>query len=302
MKLLLPLLALVLATGPVQAATEAHQLARPDGSLIHYQLDYPAGPAAGLLVLAQGSGCSPAASSGNLAVIRAAFPGHVALIVEKIGITPDTETDGYADCPAEFLDHYTLSQRISDYELVLAHLRAQPDMPARLVLFGGSEGGLAMEALASRIRPDAAILLSGAVGATFGDMVRASVPPEGHATIDAGFAAARANPDSSTLFSGHTYRFWADSLDHRSADYIENTDTPFLLIHGGRDAAPIATLRPLLDRAAEIGLCHVTYWEFPAFDHGMSDPQGVSRLPQIARLAAAWAQEPLESCVGAADP
>lgn len=295
MKSLLALL-LVLAAGPVSAAPQSHTLPRPDGTLIHYTLDAPHGDSMGLLVLAQGSGCTPAAGSASLATVRAAFPAYTTLIVEKSGIAPDSPiADGNTDCPQAFRDSYTFSGRIADYEQVLAHL-APVEPPRKTVLFGGSEGGLAMEVLASRIHPDAAILLSGSVGGTFGEMVLSSVPPQGRASVSAGFDAARADPDGSTMLSGHTHRFWADILDHRSSDYLEATDTPFLLIYGGRDAAPVQSVRPLADRFAEQGRCNLTWWEFPALNHGMNTPDGASRLARIAHLAAAWAEHPLTAC------
>ncbi|OAM74174.1 hypothetical protein [Devosia elaeis] len=242
MKSLLTLLLLALPVGMANAAPQSRQLARPDGGTIHYTLDAPPGESAGLLVLAQGSDCRPAAGNANLAVIRAAFPAYTAVIVEKSGISPDSPVQhGNSDCPPEFRDTYTLSGRIADYQTVLAALDADP---AKTILFGGSEGGLAMEALAARFHPAAAILLSGSVGETFGDMVLASVPPQGRAIVRAGFEAARADPHGSTLLSGHTHRFWADALDHRSSDYLEATDTPFLLIHA-RPARPFRRPGPL---------------------------------------------------------
>lgn len=297
MKLPLVLL-LVLAAGPVSAAQQVDILARPDGSLIHYTLDHPPGRSAGMLVLAQGSSCLPGAASASLATLRAAFPDHTALIVEKAGITPDAAIlEGHDDCPEAYRDRFTLSQRVADYESVLAALRTdQPDLFASLILFGGSEGGLAMEILATRIEADAIILLSGSVGTTFGDMVLAAAPPQAGPTIEAGFAEARANPDSSDMFSGHSLRFWADALDHRSSDYLLAVDSPTLLIHGGRDPAAGAAHRPLLDLLAERGACHVTYWEFPSLDHAMIAPDGTARLDHIAHRVAQWAQAPLPAC------
>ena len=294
MKSLLPLLLLALSAGPVPAAQTDHQLPRPDGSLIHYTIDTPPGESAGLLVLAQGSGCKPGARNRSLATTRAAFPAYTALIVEKSGITPDSAADDSA-CPQAFLDTYTLSQRVSDYELVLAHLQAGPAPAQNVVLFGGSEGGLAMEALAARIHPAAAILLSGSVGGTFGEMVLSTVPPEGQSSVAGGFAQARANPDS-TILSGHSYRFWADIIDHRSSDYLTATDTPFLLIYGGRDTASVQNVRPLADRFAAEGRCNFTWWEYPALDHGMANPAGISQLQQVVTMAAAWTAADKPTC------
>lgn len=298
MKLPLSLVMLALAAGPVLAAPESRTLARADGSLIHFTLDRPEGPSNGLLVLSQGSGCNPGAANRALAEVRAGFAAYTALIVEKVGITPDAAIeDGYTDCPAEYLERYTVSQRVEDYRVVLDALRSQPGIAQRTVLFGGSEGGLAMAMLATRIDADAVVLLSSATGTDFGEMVRSTVPPEGHAAIDAGFAAARANPDSSALFGGHTQRFWADILDHSSLDYMLETDTPFLLVQGGLDtSAPLAAARTTTEAFSAGGSCHLTYWEFPAFDHGMNDPSGRSHLFSVAALAAAWAEAPVPAC------
>lgn len=295
MKRLAAALSCALLASPTLAAPEPGQLARADGSHIHYTLDRPTGPIAGLLVLSQGSGCVPGVKSQGLATVRAAFPAYATLIVEKAGIAPDMPIEhGYTDCPQDFRDRYTVSQRIDDYLAVIAALGPQP---GRFVLFGGSEGGLAVAILASRLKPDATILLSSASASTFGDMVKSTVPPEGHATIDAGFAAARANPDSSELFAGQTYRFWADILDHRSLDYITSTDTPFLLIQGGLDtSAPLAEARATADTFAAASRCNLTYWEFPALDHGMVDPKGTSHLAQVAAMAATWAESPIPAC------
>ena len=243
MRSLLPLL--LFLAGPAVAAPEHHQLVRPDGSLIDYYLDRPDGPAAGLLLLAQGSGCLPVARSESLATARAAFPDHIALMVEKAGVTPAAEiVDGFTDCPAEFHHRYTISLRVADYLAVAAEVRADPAIPDRLVLFGGSEGGLAVAMLAADLAPDATIILSSATGTNFGTMVLSTVPPEGRPTVKAAFAAARANPESRELFAGSSYRFWADMLDRRTLDYMTAATGPLLLIQGGRDtSSPLETAR-----------------------------------------------------------
>ncbi|HWV20270.1 MAG TPA: hypothetical protein VN036_04520 [Devosia sp.] len=287
------LIALLLLTSAATAAPVAQNLARPDGSLIHYTLDRAPKPAAGLLVLSQGSGCRPGAQNAALATVRAAFPSYDTLIVEKAGISPEMAVDE-RNCPTDFHDRYTVSQRIEDYQAVLSALGPQP---GRTILFGGSEGGLAMAILAVTLQPDAAILLSSATGASFGDMVLSTLPPQGKASVAAGFEAARANPDSSELFGGHTYRFWADSLDHRSIDYMRQTDTPFLLIQGGLDtSSPLDAARTTASAFATDGRCNLTYWEFPALDHGMLDPQGNTHLPTVAAMAASWAEHPIPAC------
>lgn len=288
-------LLLLAGTVSAHADPELRKFPRPDGSHIDVWIDETPGPSDGLLLLAQGSGCLPAAHNANLATVRRAFPGHTAVIVEKIGVTSDAGiVDGFTDCPAAFHAAYTVSQRLDDYRTVLDELLTDDE---RLVLFGGSEGGLAVAVLAAEYDPDAAVILSSAMGMDFSEMVLSTVPPEGHAPLTAGFAAARADPDGDTLFAGSTHRFWADVMDYRGVDHMLRTDTPFLVIQGGLDTSnPLASARLTADAFAEAEACNLTYWEFPALDHGMAAPDGTSRLPAIAVLAAQWAAAPLEAC------
>lgn len=299
MQVKLSLIVTCLMSAPTLAEPQALSLPRADGSLIHYTLDIPPGQPEGLILLSQGSGCAPGAANPSLGAVRGAFATYTALIVEKIGITPaDAIGDGSTDCPAAFVQGYTLSQRVADYRLVLEHLQREPGLGyENLVLFGGSEGGLAVARLGALFDPAAIILLSSATGSTFGDMVRSTVPPEGHATIDAGFAAARANPDSSALFAGSSYRFWADILDVRTIDLMLASTSPFLIIQGGLDTSnPVASARATADAFAQEGSCRLTYWEFPTLDHSMRSQDGGSRLGAIAALAAQWVLNPLPAC------
>jgi pimeloyl-ACP methyl ester carboxylesterase len=283
--------AALLAATPSLARTELRQLERSDGSTIHYSVDVPDGEPAGTIVLAQGSGCLPTASGTNWAKVRNAFPNHVAVMVEKYGINPDAQiVDGYRDCPDEFHAGYTASQRVTDYEAVIAEL----DALKPLVLFGGSEGGLAVAMLSARIHPEATIILSSALGIPFAEMVIATVPPEGKEHVRAGLAAAAADPEGSTLFAGFSHRFWADIMDHVVLDHMLQSDSQFLVIQGGLDkSSPVAAARATADRFAAEERCDLTYWEFPALDHGMLDPSGRSHMAEIAAAAAAWAADPV---------
>lgn len=276
----------------------ANSLTRPDGSIITYHLDRPA-EAEGIILIAQGSGCAPAATNPSLAAVRAAFPRHVAVTVEKSGVTPDAGiVDGFTDCPAEFHATYTLSQRIADYRAVFAHLRDNPAL-ARLplVLFGGSEGGLAVARLAETEAPQATIILSSGIGQTLAEIILSTLPPEGQGAVTAGFEAARADPEGDALFAGSSHRFWADILDQRALDSMIHASSPFLVIQGGLDrSSPPSASRPTLDAFAEAGRCSLTYWEFPGLGHGMETRDGTSRLEQVLEMAAYWAERPMPAC------
>jgi pimeloyl-ACP methyl ester carboxylesterase len=288
MRLLTAACLAALAATPALAQFERRQLPRPDGTLIGYSVDVPPGLSDGLLFLAQGSGCLPTESNAHLATVRRAFPQHIVIQVEKYGVAPEASiTDGFTDCPPEFHAGYTVSGRVSDYETVLAEVRVvgQP-----LILFGGSEGGLAVAMLAARVDADAAVLLSCASGIGFADMVLSTIPPEGQEQVRAGLVAASLDPEGTALFAGSSHRFWADIMRHVPVDYMLASDTPFLVIQGGLDkSSPVAAARAAADRFAAAGKASLTYWEFPALDHGMVDPVGQSHLADIAAAAAKWA-------------
>lgn len=290
MRPIVAILIAALAATPALAQVEQHQLDRPDGSTIHYSVDRPADTPTGTIVIAQGSGCLPVAKSANLTKIRVAFPSHMAIMVEKAGVAPtDPVTDGFADCPDSFHAQHTVTQRVADYEAVLDHL----DAPRPLILFGGSEGGLVVAKLAARTTPDAAIILSSATGIPFSEVVLSSVPPEGQDQVQAGLAAAAADPEGVSIFAGSSHRFWADILQHIAADDMLTSDSPFLIVQGGLDtSSPIAAARLTADRFAAEGRCNLTYWEFPVLDHAMVDPDGVPHMDEIAEAAANWSAKP----------
>lgn len=299
MRFLLSAVAMSLALSPVLGAPVARVLEGGDGGAIHFTIDLPDGEAAGLIVIAQGSGCGRAAESASLGAVRAAFADHVAVTVEKAGVTPDVDVgDGFINCPEAFHQRFTVSGRVADYLRVIEHLRENEGLAGlRLVLFGGSEGGLAVARVAAELDPHATIILSSATGTRLDETILSTLPPEAQEPVSAGFAAARNDPEGSALFAGSSHRFWADILDGRSLDYMLETESPFLVIQGGRDtSSPVAMQRPTLEAYAEAGRCSLTYWELSALDHGMLTPEGETRLEQVLEMAAGWAQRPMVEC------
>lgn len=273
------------------AAPEHREAQRSDGSTVNWTLDLPdSGEKTGLIVLAQGSGCAAAMQSPSMQQARAAFGNLAALTVEKYGVQPgDNPTDDHMDCSQTFREHHTVSQRVADYRQIIDSLHDAPWWNGDLVLFGGSEGGIVMAMLAPEIETDAAILISTGGGVPFGQMVRQSIPQEGWPTVDAAFEKARQNPNSTELWAGQSLRFWADAIDRRAADYMLRADTSFLLIQGGRDASgAVDVARIVSDLFTESGRCNLTYWEFPAFDHGMTDTNGGSRMSDVLMQANGW--------------
>ncbi|MDO5658213.1 MAG: hypothetical protein Q4G36_07825 [Paracoccus sp. (in: a-proteobacteria)] len=281
------------------ALADPQQTMREDGSVIDWALDLSDGAPEGLIVLAQGSGCQPTAQSANLDAIRAAFPGFAALRVEKYGVAPDDNpTDDHSDCSPAYYEGFTSSGRLEDYLAALARLESADWWNGRLIVAGGSSGGEMVARIAARRKIDAGVMISSARGVSFGEMVRASimaemarhnVPPEEWPPVDEVFERARANPDSGEIWAGHGARFWADAIDYRAMDDLLASDAPLLLIQGGRDAGtPVAQARAVADGFAEAGRGNLTYWEYPALDHGLADPEGRSHLAEVLAMAAFW--------------
>jgi len=275
---------------PAAAEPQSFETKRADGSTIHWSLDRPDGDRpVGIVVLAQGSGCLPAMKSAALLSARSVFRDYAALAVEKYGVSPShAPQNDTLDCPDTFYEHATLSQRVEDYVGVLDALSDEAWWNGDLVLFGGSEGGLVMGTLAGRVEANAAVLISTGAGATFGEIVRSGIPPEGWPTVDAVFEEVRNNPESLERWGGYTYRFWADAIDRRVADDMLQSDTAFLLIQGGRDPVPSEISRAASDLFAEAERCNLTYWEFPGYDHAMSDRTGASHMEAVIAEARQW--------------
>lgn len=296
-------LAVFIAVSPATAEPQSFETPRADGSLIHWTLDAPDSDGkSGLIVIAQGSGCAAAMQSPNLKLARSVFGNLTALTVEKYGVQPrDDPSDDHMDCSQAFREHHTLSQRVADYRQVIESLRDAAWWNGKLVLFGGSEGGIVIAMLAPEVRADVAILISTGGGVPFGQMVRQSIPEEGWPTVDATFEKARRNPDSTELWAGQSLRFWADAVDRRAADYMLRADTGFLLIQGGRDGSGAANVaRAVSDLFAKVGRCNLTYWEFPAFDHGMVDAGGGAHMAEVLSQASSWLNARMDANTSAA--
>lgn len=286
---------------PAQAAPLQMEASRPDGSTIHWYLDRPdTDGKIGLVVLAQGSGCQSALKNQNIALVRQMFAGFAALTVDKYGVAPgDDPADPFGKgCGAEFNAHHTMTQRVEDYAQVLKSLGDAPWWNGQLVLFGGSEGGDIAARLSAEVEADAVVLLSTGGGVTFGEMVRQSilgemarlsVPREQWPQVDAAFEKARKEPMNPELWSGSSYRFWADAIDNRPADSMLRSSAQLLLIQGGIDTStPVSAARITLDMFAAAGRCNLTYWEFPAYDHLMTDSAGGSHMADVLSQAAVW--------------
>ena len=294
-----------LLTGQAAAAASVDLVTRrDDGSLIHWSLDrQQGGPKQGILVLAQGSGCLAATENPNIVRAKGLLPDFAVVTVEKYGVRPhDAPKDPFGGCSLDFHAHHTVSQRVADYQRVLAQPETSPWWDGRLVLFGGSEGGAAVAMLAPRVRPTALVVFSTAPGRSFRQTFKLSVPPEVAAQADSEFVKIKADPLSPKLWGGNSYRWWADILDHDLTADLLSVRTPILIVHGERDrSGSVQIARMVRDEFQREGRCNLTYWEFAGYDHQMQDAAGAAHIEEVMRRISGWlsakiSAAPKESC------
>jgi pimeloyl-ACP methyl ester carboxylesterase len=290
------LLLAMAASAPAQAQ-RTQSISRPDGSLIVYHQDRPAGrKRAGALLLFQGSGCEPVeADQRVLGYGRMLAPSRVVVTVEKYGVPAASPAAELVEgCSADYWRGNSLSRRVLDALQVTARLREESWWNGDLVLFGGSEGG-AVAAMLAPLVPEvrAVIVYSSGIGVPVGELVRMAVPPPVRDQAVAVFAEARRNPDPNRRWGGASYAWWADAVDQVAARSLLQTRAPVLLIHGSRDqSAPVATARASRDLLAGRPERHFTYREYAGYDHFMTDQAGVDHRPEVFAAAREWLRGP----------
>jgi hypothetical protein len=162
-------------------------------------------------VLAQGSGCTSVTSSANIEAASKLLPSAAILTVEKYGVLEGDAPKSFPeDCRPAYVAHHTISQRVADYSQVIASLKNEAWWNGKLVLFGGSEGGAAMQILAAEVRPNVAVIFSSATGMPFREAFVRVLPPSEAKAAPGHIAAIRKNPDSTKIWLSNSYRWWSD--------------------------------------------------------------------------------------------
>ena len=290
----IPLVALAIASAAAAAPEDRHLPRVEDGS-IHWTIDRGAGGRQGLLLIAQGSGCTPASGSPNIAQVAALLPDFAVITVEKQGIPSGSRwRASEPQCSAAYRQLNTVSQRAADTQRVIETLRKAPWWNGQLVLFGGSEGGAVVAMLAPRVRPSAVIIMSTALGRSFRSTFLQLAPPAEREAAERTFGQIKTRPLSGEVYAGQSFRWWADILDHDLTADVLATRSPVLLLQGGHDqSAPVEVARRVAVEFSKSDRRNLTYWEFPNYDHHMRDPSGVSHLGEVLKKAQGWLHDAL---------
>lgn len=281
---------ILLGSAALQVAAEPIRQTslRADGSSIHWSLEYPEnGGKRGLLLIAQGSGCLPAIQNPVVAQARSVAPGFSTLLVEKYGVSHgDRPENPISDCSEEYFAHHTVSQRADDVALVIGDLKKSDWWNGELVLFGGSEGGAVVARLAPRLQPDAVVVFSSGLGESLATSLPRVIPPAAAKQAAEKFAEARANPDSTEMWGGNSYRWWADIVDDVPVNHLLKAAVPVLLVNGEKDS--VESARAARDAYRAASRCELTYWELPDYDHFMTDSNGENHREEVFSRISAW--------------
>ncbi|MEM9670078.1 MAG: hypothetical protein AAF950_14240 [Pseudomonadota bacterium] len=269
---------------------------RPDGSLIEWRLEN-ARPEQGnrILLIAHGSGCSPARSSSNINLLAGAATGFATLTIEKYGVSAGVAASNpSSDCTEAYFSNHTVSQRVADARQVLADLATREVWNGELYLFGGSEGG-AVVSILSHEEPetDAVVVFSTGTGLTMAEFFPMVVPPPVAAQMQVVFDQARSSPEAEGVSGGNSLKWWADILDRRLSDDLLLSDVPILLVHGVDDkSAPVAAARATREAFASAGQSErLTYWELDDRNHAMIDASGNSHMGDVLTGVVNWIEQ-----------
>jgi len=137
------------------AQVQPHELARADGSTIHYYVQPAIAPQDGaheLLLIVQGSDCNSVAHKKIVwKTLAKARPQAQVLAVEKYALTaalPASDEPERSDCPTDYIQRDNPQQRVADLDAVLKQLQSQSRYD-QLFALGGSEGAVIVHLLAS---------------------------------------------------------------------------------------------------------------------------------------------------------
>lgn len=245
----------------------------------------------GLLFYVQGSGH---ASVLDIVARLAGAPtlGLPVFVMQKPGITEAGIVD-------EALLHArsSLEARTRDHLAVLREVCRRHPIDAPVIVVGGSEGGLVAAEMAAREpRISHLVLVSSGGGWTQERELRHLLSMHGEAAgarsldeLDGWLDRIRRAPDSDRIWAGHAFRRWSSFLWATIRPDRLPVGLPVLLVHGGADrSVPVESARALRDAFVAAGRTELTYVEYPAADHALSDADGRSLFPLLEIDLARW--------------
>ena len=281
------------------AQGQPHELARADGSTIHYYVQPAIAPQEGvheLLLIVQGSDCNSVAHKKVVwETLAKARPQAQVLAVEKYALTaalPDSDEPERNDCPTDYIQRDSPQQRVADLDAVLKQLQSQTRYD-KLFAVGGSEGAVIVHLLAAQTSYlDAAVSFNGG-GRWFQDDVLYSLSKEEMPAADKkamleglGDFLKQAKAGLDTEMSGHGRDWWQQMLNLDQAEVLRRIVIPTLVIQSGRDTS--VSPQAAAQMVAQVDNPHVVWRGYPDLDHVMTQADGSSAMPQVVGDIAQW--------------
>lgn len=220
---------------------------------------------------------------------RAAEQFHVVTAEKRGAVFGDMGARGGGqNASAEYAEHATLDNRISEVRLLLDVLLKQRNVDSsRVVLLGHSEGAdVAAAVAAADPRVTHCVFLAGGGPTQLFDLMllrRKEMSKSGASPADidaaireleADYRKIFADPRSTTkTFMGHAYRRWASFCSHPPVDSLLKTNARLFLAHGSEDTSvPIESFDLLVCDLIRSGKPGIEIRRYPGRDHSLSPP------------------------------
>lgn len=285
------------------AQAQPHELARADGSTIHYYVQPAIAPQEGvqeLLLIVQGSDCNSVAHKKVVwETLAKARPQAQVLAVEKYALTaalPDSDDPERSDCPTDYIQRDQPQQRVADLDAVLKQLQSQTRYD-KLFALGGSEGAVIVHLLAAQTSYlDAAVSFNGG-GRWFQDDVLYSALAQEMPVADKlamleglGAFLKQAKAGLDTEMSQHGREWWQQMLNLDQVEVLRRIAIPTLVIQSGRDTS--VSPQAAAQMVVQVDNPHVVWRSYPDLDHVMTQVDGSSAMPQVVGDIAQWLHQP----------
>jgi len=309
LRLALAASALLASVSAAAATPQVQYLDRHDGSSIGYYLRQADSerPSDSLLVVVQGSDCNSVTRIERIEQVARALPQSDLLTVEKYGIDAalpySTDVDR-TDCPAAYLQHDRLSQRVADLKAVISRL-SRANGYRKVVVIGGSEGAVVANMLAASGAPIHAVIAFNGGGRLFLDDVLHSIRLDPSLSASAreesvqgfrGFGKhVMTAPEADLVVSGHGVRWWQEVLRLDQLAVLRKTRIPVLIMQGEADSSVSpAAVTGMIKQLQRAGRSNIHYKAYAGLDHGMQSADGASQLTRVVDDMRDW--------LGAMDP
>ncbi len=311
---LLLLIALFAAGAQAETTSQLTNIKRTDNSEIQFitQRDLVKSTKIPVVLFIDGSGCYSARWEKVFSywALPTFLHGSAAsIVVEKPGMKPEMAVP--KKCPDEFLQYYSIDQRVLDHLRVIQHLRKHASWwNGEIYLLGWSDGA-AIGARVAAYTPEVKRAVLGGMGGAipmkqhFKD-VFACAPErfENKQARDAcieglneQFEKIRTNPTWKSTWGGadNSYKVWATRLDQIEYHLLKDFSIPFLVVHGGKDrnSVPVENARTLMKWLKRDGVKNVEYWEIAEMKHATrSLGKSRSELVRVAMIKWLFSQDP----------